>query len=431
MTAKIIPFPRSRMTPALRATLGEPKEDVSVVVNGQSVDLSHVSFNNGSAAPPPAPKMKKEPPSMIVPADLSDLAALEIDPCKARGKFLDSMFDDPEIYFERKWDGERRVGRMLDEIIRITGTRSKTTNGFPEKTFNVPHLSLSWNVEAPIKRARTATGMGWNAVPDMVRLGCVKKLAGTAIDGEMVISQEWIDALVASGQYGGALSRYCTRIMNCDPDKSVARQLEFGWMRWIIFDCLFWKGKDIRLLPWTERRKYAVEAVSLMENPFVTITEAVNTDKRAFLANVLAQPFGEGVIAKHIHQRYGEVNLWAKKKVEIYCDVIITGFEPPKQFSKKTNGVISTTKYYDEGLIGKAKIAQYRDGALWDCGTMSGMSDDDRRDMTHHPENWVGKVALAKANGREPDTGRFRHPQYQHIREDKTPEECVYDPDEC
>ena len=109
-------------------------------------------------------------------------------------------------------------------------------------------------------------------------------------------------------------------------------------------------------------------------------------------------------------------------------DVVIIGYDPPEQLSKKKGSEeLSITKYAKLGWIGAVRFGQYRNGKLEHCGSMSGMTDAMRKEFSEHGEKYVGTVCSVLANEREEDTGKFRHPRWCGFRKDKKPTECIWD----
>lgn len=358
---------------------------------------------------------------------------IELMPCPARGKYLDTLLDDPNYAAEVKEDGDRRTGQLYyvqgehgyqQPIIHYAGRRvSDITGRLVEKGANVPHITLG------------QTGPAWSY--DSALMERMLKLTGTMFDGECVLPAEFV---VPDDDKDGGKSKYVTRVMGSASDKAVRRQdisneecpVENGGvggkMRWSVFDLLFYRHRDMRGLPLSERRKWLLEAVSVLGNPYVHATEHVVENKRAFLERVLDAK-GEGIILKKLDRPYDEHLTWVKKKVEMNADVVILGFDPPEQFSKKVSGVVSETKFWTKGWVGAMQFGQYRDGLLWPCGTMSGMADKLRAELSATPQKFIGRVVEVKANGREA-TGAFRHPRFKGWRDDKRAFECVYNPNE-
>lgn len=367
----------------------------------------------------------------------------QIHPCCARGTFRDEMFTDPRYIFEEKLDGDRRVGQFMDDgLVRFTGRRVSDVDGLlVEKTDNVPHITRSidpGSVACTTKRKKDPKnpdlkdqkGIDYIAAIDEALLKRAKALAGTVLDGECLVAQEFIDGLVAQGIVSGGLSKYCTSIMGSDPADAVYKQTIRGWQRWIVFDCLFYKGQDVRMFSKKERQAFAEMAVAEWGNPYVTVAPSSNGDKRKFLADILARPFGEGIIAKPLDAAYGTEKDWCKLKFEMTADCFVMGYEAPEKESKKTSGVVSVTKYHLNGWIGAIIIGQYRDGKPWQCGTISGIDEGLRAELSTNGDTYLNRVVKVTANGREPDSGKFRHPRFEEWRDDKSAKQCVYDPNE-
>jgi ATP-dependent DNA ligase len=219
----------------------------------------------------------------------------------------------------------------------------------------------------------------------------------------------------------------------------------------VVFDCLYFQGKDLRAMPHNVRVVAAQRAVSEWGNPFVELAGmVVGSHKKNLYANIIARG-GEGVILKHIDHRYGDKTGWVKVKKQATADVVIMGFIPAKEMSKKKGDDKATlTKYAKAGLIGAIQCGQHDhrvcdhtrasceeagcfghecSGEPKEVATVSGMTDDLRAEFTKHPKKYIGKVIEIEHNGREP-TGRFRHPRFNRFRDDKRATDCIYREDE-
>lgn len=363
---------------------------------------------------------------------------MQIEPQPARGVLREEMWDSPDWIAEEKYDGDRRIAQFCGKVVRFTGRRKSVKDGlFVEKTENVPHLS-----------DYTSAALAINA-KSFTRTKVPSALDGTVLDGEMI---SHLDPSLPDGNgvaFGG-LSKYVTSIMGSLPEEAVKKQIERGWLRYVVFDCLFYKGKDVRLFTWENRYGWAQQALREWDNPFATIAGSFaghcKKSKRAHYEEIVARG-GEGVILKFKHGQYGDKGAWVKVKKQATADVVIMGFIPAKEVSKKVSGEVSMTKYAKAGLIGAIRCGQFstrvpdpteaHDGipvakrvhSLHEVATVSGMTDDLRAQFTKHPKKYIGKVIEIEHNGREP-TGRFRHPRFNRFRDDKTAKDCVYRDDE-
>lgn len=305
----------------------------------------------------------------------------QIRPQKARGVLKDSMWEDPEWVAEEKYDGDRRICQMVTAEARFTGTReSEAGTGFVEKTGNLPHLQVY-----------------------------PRTLDGTVLDGEII-------APLGTKVVGGA-SKYVTSIMGSSPEEAIRKQKERGWLRYVVFDCLYFKGVDVRGSTLLSRRAAALSAVKLWGNEYVTVENPLDrTLSKSILYAQILKRGGEGVVLKNLAHTYGNEKLWVKVKGEWTADVIVTGFKPGKG------------KY--AGQVGAIEFGQYRKGQFQGpakvIGFCSGMDDLLRKQLN---QRHIGKVFKLIHNGREP-TGAFRHPRFDCWRPDKNPKDCVYNPEE-
>jgi ATP-dependent DNA ligase len=311
----------------------------------------------------------------------------QIHPPRAGGKFREELLADPEWWAEEKFDGDRRICQFLPEAARFTGRVISKVNGLlVEKTGNLPHLAT----------ARPA-------------------LVGTVLDGEIVCADP------------RARSRDVTSIMGSAAPVAIQKQQERGWLQYQVFDCLAFRGSDLRQLPLMARRSAAQIAIEEWGNHHVRLVERT-FDKRRLLDEVWARG-GEGIILKRRDSLYGDERAWVKVKREETHDVVVMGFAEAKAESTKVDGSVSVTKY--AGGVGAIRFGQWavdpEDGlsALTECGTCSGFDDPTRADMTAHPEKYLGRVLEITCQLREP-SGAFRHPRFSRWRDDKDASQCVW-----
>lgn len=333
----------------------------------------------------------------------------QLHPCLARGT------KDPEEILKGKWsgwsaeekfDGDRRIGQFVEVLgnpmVRFTGRRVSDKDGLlVEKTANVPHLS---GITA---LATVPPEFFTEAKPPP------KSLMGTVLDGEFVCSWQ------------GARSKDVTSIMGSLPEKAIAKQRERGFIYWMVFDCLFFKGEDIRKSPLLTRRDALNEAVHEWHNKHVIpVMSYMGSDMEEFLQRVWKRG-GEGIILKENYKPYGDEKSWVKVKKVFTEDVVIMGYDDAKEVSEKVSGEVSATKYAKLGWIGAVRFGQYKAGKLTYCGSCSGMTDALRKELSENGKKHLGRVVEIMANEREP-TGAFRHPRWIGWRDDKNPKDCQW-----
>lgn len=314
---------------------------------------------------------------------------MQIKPQKARGSFREALWTDPSYVAEEKYDGDRRIAQFCGKVIRFTGTRESVDGtGFVEKTGCLPHLS----------------GLGESS--DAMR-AALRTLEGTVLDGEVVPP--------LGKEIRGGRSKYVTSIMGSKPDEALRKQREGGFLCYAVFDCLFWKGTDVRHDTFVHRQHLALRAVRAWGNSYVSHVESYTACKREYYDLIIKQG-GEGVVLKRLDQKYGDESLWVKVKGEGTADVVVMGFKPGKGKYKNMAGAIIFGQF----------VTKDRIESLDRLGTARGFTDAQMRALS--PKD-MGRVFRVKHNGREP-TGAFRHPRFDSWRDDKSPRDCVYREDE-
>jgi len=295
----------------------------------------------------------------------------------------DKSFINENFFAEIKKDGSRYL-LHIDVVSTLLSKKISTvTNTYVDKTLNCPHLTRT-------------------LIPSQYH--------GTVLDGEIVHPMsEKSDAT--------------TSIMGCGPEKAVARQKQTGWVGYHVFDMPFYKGQDIRNRPLRERRELLKQLVKELQPfiPIVMLKGIVSEQAERLFKEVIAKG-GEGIILKDMRSCYGQG--WYKVKKVRTWDVVITGFDPPKQYSKKVGGQVSETAYYLKNLIGSIRFGMYKGGILKECGTVSGISEKLRRDMSANPNAYIGTVLEIKAQERT-KTGKFRHARVVRQRSDKAAIQCI------
>lgn len=320
----------------------------------------------------------------------------QIKPQKARGKLTEEMWTSLDWIAEEKYDGDRRIAQFLDGVVRFTGCRESVDgSGFVEKSVQIPHLSNCGH-----------------RVPFHVPF--TKTLDGTVLDGEIIPP--------LGKEIKGGRSKYVTSIMGSSPEEAVRKQRVGGFLHYVVFDCLWFKGQDVRGYPLRERYNLRNQALKQWGNGYVSGTVPfIGGGKRPYFDHVVGRS-GEGVVLKHYDHRYGDEKLWVKVKAEATADVVIMGFTEGKGKYKGQIGAITF------GQWKKVSPMHWNTGLL-EMGQCSGMDDATRAQLTRYPAKYEGWVIEIMHNGREP-TGAFRHPRFKRFRPDKSPKDCVYNPEE-
>jgi ATP-dependent DNA ligase len=220
--------------------------------------------------------------------------------------------------------------------------------------------------------------------------------------------------------------------MGSSPEEALRKQRVGGFLHYVVFDCLWFKGQDVRSCPLRERYNLRDQALKQWGNQYVGGSYPfVGGAKRAFFDEVVERG-GEGVVLKHFDHRYGDEKLWVKVKAEATADVVIMGFTEGKGKYKGQIGAIrfgQWMKYEQYIKHGPHAPFLHKEPALQYLGQCSGFEESLRTEISNTPKRFLGTVIEIRHNGREP-TGAFRHPRFKRFRPDKSPKDCVYNPEE-
>ena len=221
--------------------------------------------------------------------------------------------------------------------------------------------------------------------------------------------------------YPGKDSNATTSIMGSLPGTALAKQMEIGNIRYMLYDIMNYKGKEIITSPWKYRRECLEDFYGWLsdeEKEFIDLSE-VYPDKFGLRNLEEVMKFIkirkiEGLMFKNIQSAYypglQPENVWFKIKTEVTFEAIITGYIP------------GTGKY--SGQIGSMIFSLYDDdGKLVECGKASGFSDKIRMEVSLAKNDYLGRVIEVHAFNQITRTS-FRHPTFFAFRDDKDPKRC-------
>ncbi|MGW8177344.1 MAG: ATP-dependent DNA ligase [bacterium] len=294
----------------------------------------------------------------------------QIDPAKARGRMKSDLWKDTNWYAQEKLDGVRYLWHMHEDHSHFTSRRiSKKTGKYVDKGESFPHLM---------------------PYPDLV---------GSIFDGEMMPAE-------------GKGSSRVIEVTGCNPQMAIWIQDQWGWLRYALFDVLFYQNVDVRGWSYGSRLEVISKMMKRIHLPHVFLPQVVNTAKQHY-CDLIMEKGGEGVILKHRDALYGDHLSWVKVKREETFDVVITGFKDPKETSIKTSGEESATKFAERGWIGAIEFDH--NGVIGYC---SGMDEGTREFISTNPDACVGRVIEVRAQ-EVLESGALRHPRFVRFREDK------------
>lgn len=289
-------------------------------------------------------------------------------------KLLNELFTKSTMVVQRKYDGERMLVHFNKEETYCTSRRtSKKTNRYMEnqdKIKNLPHI---------------------------------ENLDYTVIDCEFY-SNTWSDAV---------------GVLHSLPERAFQLQETIS-VKFAIFDCLFYDGKDIRDLPYEERLTYVAKIIKILNDEkedyrFHFVEQfKVNDINHAFeIAKEYWNEGKEGVVLKPYNGKYYDDTMMIKIKRTETVDVVVCGY---KEGNGKYQGTVGAllVGYYDEVNNNIIQISRVN------CGT-----DEDRHNWKALFDNGqaIGKVVEVKCQ--EITEKSLRHPVYLRLRDDKSKEMCT------
>jgi ATP-dependent DNA ligase len=341
---------------------------------------------------------------------------------------LSEVCSNGEYFLEEKIDGAFYQFVKTENHSYLFGrTVSKLSGILTEKSDNVPHLKEALN--------------------------CLP--AGTILIGEIYVP--------------GGTSKDTVSIMGCLPALAIKRQ-EKEPIHYYVHDIIAYD--TVNLIDSPADLRYKILAAiwkkhNLNQYSFLRLATRVDEDMEAEISRILKSG-GEGAVLKKKDYPYtpGKRPAWSTIKVKQMdsIDLICTGFcDATKEYTGKElatweyweergersqdgeyTWLLSEGQYYEDyfhnphiyrpvtkpyflGWKTAIRIGAYNDnGELVDLGTVSsGLTDDNKREMTENPDLWLGHVIALDCMQIDKKEHTLRHPVFKCKRDDKDAKDCV------
>lgn len=341
---------------------------------------------------------------------------------------LSEVCSNGEYFLEEKIDGAFYQFVKTENHSYLFGrTVSKLSGILTEKSDNVPHLKEALN--------------------------CLP--AGTILIGEIYVP--------------GGTSKDTVSIMGCLPALAIKRQ-EKEPIHYYVHDIIAYD--TVNLIDSPADLRYKILAAiwkkhNLNQYSFLKLATRVDEDMEAEISRILKSG-GEGAVLKKKDYPYtpGKRPAWSTIKVKQMdsIDLICTGFcDATKEYTGKElatweyweergersqdgeyTWLLSEGQYYEDyfhnphiyrpvtkpyflGWKTAIRIGAYNDnGELVDLGTVSsGLTDDNKREMTENPDLWLGHVIALDCMQIDKKEHTLRHPVFKCKRDDKDAKDCV------
>jgi bifunctional non-homologous end joining protein LigD len=290
---------------------------------------------------------------------------------------IDAPFDDDAWLFEIKWDGFRAIAAVHED-----GRVEMTSRNGKDFLARFPELST-------LRQSFTS--------------------APVLVDGEIV-------ALDAKGDSSFQLLQ--NRL-----------GAEHAQVRYVVFDCLYAEGRDLRSEPLEARKEVLRRVLREDAREAAYSTHVVGKGKALFAE---AQSRGlEGIVAKLRSSAYVEKRTrdWLKIKAQLEQECVIAGFTAPGG-TRQGFGALVLGVYEGGQLVYCGNV-----GTGFDAATIQALlaklrplvvpaSPFAAAPKTRTAARWVRPALVAQVRFTEwTNDGSMRHPVFLGLRDDKAPED--------
>ncbi|MDW8155527.1 MAG: non-homologous end-joining DNA ligase [Armatimonadota bacterium] len=294
-------------------------------------------------------------------------------------------FDDPGWYFEPKWDGLRALAFVREGTVRLfSRSLRRVEDRYPE-------------------------------VAD-----ALSRLPPCVLDGEVIAPDEQ-----GRPDFGRLAQR-----MHRTTSSEVHRLVRELPVRYVVFDVLYWGGRDLRSRPFEERRQ-VLEGIPV-QVPLLR-GQVVRGEGRALFAAVRAHGL-EGVVAKRADSPYlpgVRSDRWRKVKARQTEEAVVVGFTRGRGHRQATFGALVLAQRDPSGrLVHVGQVGGgFRDEevrhlrALLEPLQVEASPLPQAEDVPNSVR-WVRPQVVVEVEhaGRTAD-GKLRFPVFVRVREDRTPED--------
>jgi len=216
---------------------------------------------------------------------------------------------------------------------------------------------------------------------------------------------------------------------SCNISRFQLLQQSKGHPQYVVFDCLYRNGRDLRSEPLSLRRAALEQSVK----PSASLILAARLEGDGLIAFRTAARRGlEGMMAKSLDSRYVEdrSNQWLKVKIHQEDEFVIGGFTRPggarRYFGALLLGVYVDGKLHYVGKVGtgfdeKTLAWLYRKLQPLVQPKSPFASDPRERGATFVAPKLVTQISYGEIT----EEGRLRHPVYLGLRDDKVAKEVV------
>ena len=320
----------------------------------------------------------------------------------------DHIWNDPNWVLEPKEDGERASLQLAKVLSMLVGRNRQDflkgvekAGAFRNLTYRNPYLE-------------NITSM---------------KYENSLLDGEMTETFKVAKPKDINDNSPGMLRHYnaASKVNGVFVwDKyTVTRYINGDFLGYVVWDCLFYKGNDIREHPLWKRREVAKVIIKSLCDPKIILIPQYPCTKEGL--QKLFNDGWEGAVAKNLDHpipvgQRTHTNWWKLKGDDNRTvDAFVIGVTEGSSGGSGLTGV----KAQPDGTAASLTLAMYRKGKVFEVGKVKNLPEDAHLNAFSNFEDFNHQVMEVKISGW--DGKRFRWPKFQKWREDKGPRDCVFE----
>lgn len=300
-------------------------------------------------------------------------------------KWLNELYNSEPVIAQPKYDGERMLIHFDNSNVYCTSRRiSKKTNEYMRNDDKLQMLVEDYSNNASLNY--------------------------TVLDCECY-AKNWSEVV---------------GVLHSLPERAAELQ-KTVIVKYAIFDCLWYDGKDVSELPYLKRLEFAMKVIESLNIRNMHLTQFINDEFEAnsiknahFFKSIAEQETAmenavnagfEGIVVKSLNKTYRDKGASLKCKKFETVDCVVYDYVQGKG------------KYSD--TIGALKIGYYNDGNIVHVTNVNCSTDAVRYMWSQHWDTLKGRVIEVKCQ--EVTSTSLRHPVYIRLREDKSAEMCTKD----
>lgn len=175
-------------------------------------------------------------------------------------------------------------------------------------------------------------------------------------------------------------------------------------LKYVIFDILYYRGKDVRNLSWNQRRDILEECFTSIDNNSNLMISSIYAPQKEWYDDIIKKGY-EGIVIKRKNSPYvgGRSGAWNKIKPQTHQNQEAEIIGLPLEGKGKYENMVGSIEF---------KLAN---GIKGHC---SGFSDQIRKELTENPEQYMGKIIEISHWGINKNN-TLRHPQFHRMRLDR------------